>query len=150
MSTFGLTWNLKSPDRNKQFISNIPRMFLLNINLKALLSKIIAEWQSDLFFIITCIFLWNVKSYFLWKIFLSVSKPAVLTDTLRITCWNPSKGFNQLPLTLLSSIAVPGLCFHSISSSMPRFLFWKINRLHVYHMKRPLIMWTGKTGLQSD
>ena len=24
MSTFGLTWNLKSPDRNKQFISNIP------------------------------------------------------------------------------------------------------------------------------
>ena len=25
MSTFGLTWNLKSPDRNKQFISNIPR-----------------------------------------------------------------------------------------------------------------------------
>ena len=27
MSTFGLTWNLKSPDRNKQFISNIPRMF---------------------------------------------------------------------------------------------------------------------------
>ena len=28
MSTFGLTWNLKSPDRNKQFISNIPRMCL--------------------------------------------------------------------------------------------------------------------------
>ena len=27
MSTFGLTWNLKSPDRNKQFISNIPRIF---------------------------------------------------------------------------------------------------------------------------
>ena len=27
MSTFGLTWNLKSPDRNKQFISNIPRMW---------------------------------------------------------------------------------------------------------------------------
>ena len=26
MSTFGLTWNLKSPDRSKQFISNIPRM----------------------------------------------------------------------------------------------------------------------------
>ena len=26
MSTFGLTWNLKSPDRNKQFISNIPRI----------------------------------------------------------------------------------------------------------------------------
>ena len=25
MSTFGLTCNLKSPDRNKQFISNIPR-----------------------------------------------------------------------------------------------------------------------------
>ena len=25
MSTFGLTWNLKSPDRKKQFISNIPR-----------------------------------------------------------------------------------------------------------------------------
>ena len=25
MSTFGLTGNLKSPDRNKQFISNIPR-----------------------------------------------------------------------------------------------------------------------------
>ena len=25
MSTFGLTLNLKSPDRNKQFISNIPR-----------------------------------------------------------------------------------------------------------------------------
>ena len=28
MSTFGLTCNLKSPDRNKQFISNIPRMLL--------------------------------------------------------------------------------------------------------------------------
>ena len=26
MSTFGLIWNLKSPDRNKQFISNILRM----------------------------------------------------------------------------------------------------------------------------
>ena len=25
MSTFGLTLNLKSPDRNKQLISNIPR-----------------------------------------------------------------------------------------------------------------------------
>ena len=25
MSTFGLTLNVKSPDRNKQFISNIPR-----------------------------------------------------------------------------------------------------------------------------
>ena len=24
MSTFGLTWNLKSPERNKQFFSNIP------------------------------------------------------------------------------------------------------------------------------
>ena len=27
MSTFGLTWNSKSPDRNKQFISNIPRIY---------------------------------------------------------------------------------------------------------------------------
>ena len=27
MSTFGLTLNLKSPDRNKQFISNIHRTF---------------------------------------------------------------------------------------------------------------------------
>ena len=25
MSTFGLTWDLKSPDRKKQFISSIPR-----------------------------------------------------------------------------------------------------------------------------
>ena len=28
MSTFGLTRNLKYPDRNKQFISNIPRKLL--------------------------------------------------------------------------------------------------------------------------
>ena len=28
MGTFGLTGNLKSPDRNKQFISNIPRIYI--------------------------------------------------------------------------------------------------------------------------
>ena len=29
MSTFGLTCNLKSPDRNKQFVSNIPRKCII-------------------------------------------------------------------------------------------------------------------------
>ena len=34
MSTFGLTRNLKSPDRNKQFILNIPRMFHVDLKIQ--------------------------------------------------------------------------------------------------------------------
>ena len=50
MSTFGLTWNLKSPDRNKQFISNIPRKVYLQERVLSSERKI--TWNS--FTSITC------------------------------------------------------------------------------------------------
>ena len=46
MSTFGLTWNLKSPDRNKQFISNIPRIVGACKRIGYILVTLTPIWRS--------------------------------------------------------------------------------------------------------
>ena len=44
MSTFRLTRNLKSPDRNKQFISNIPRNCLTEV---AIVTGVLSSINGD-------------------------------------------------------------------------------------------------------
>ena len=57
MSTFGLTWNLKSSDRNKQFISNIPRNFCFYV-----LACLTTRWQVTWTSAISSLF-WTSISY---------------------------------------------------------------------------------------